>query len=255
MLILVAAGCTGTADFAPTTAQRPTVSSDTATTGEGTFELESGIALDPGDTIDTPTVVKWGAGPRTELSFGWSPHQGIVVPGDDAGGVGDLQVGTRHRFLEEGELHPSAAIQFTTVLPTGDRAEGLSTGEVDFAAAGIVTKTIGRATGTLFYEAGILGNQGGGTDLEHTMALAGSMALTSRWGVFAELSSVHNRESAVETYAGIVGGSYAFSERFVVDVGASIGLDDQAPDFQLLVGFTANLGAFPWFAAGGADGR
>ena len=159
--------------------------------------------------------------------------------------MSDLVVGTRHRFLEEEDGWPSAALQLSTSLPTGDRTEGLSSGEIDFLPAAILTRSFGDVTTTAFYQAGILGNPGGGTDLEHTLALAGSTSVGQRWAVFGELSSVLAHERDVEDYFALVGSSYAVSRSFVLDVGAAFGINDEAPDFQLLFGFTSNLGARP----------
>lgn len=248
LFLALLAGCAGTGrDFAPTTAQRPTVSSDTATTAAGTIELESGGAIDPGDSVDTPTVVKWGAGPRTEFFLGWSPHQEIGLPGPDADGVSDLLVGTRHRFLEADGQRPSAAFQLATSLPTGDRSQGLSSGEIDFHATAIVTQAFGDFSATAYYDAGILGNPTGGTDLEHTLALAGATTLGQRWGAFGEAAAVLDHERDVEDYLLTVGGTYALSPSLVFDVGATFGINDEAPDFQILFGFTTNLGALPFF--------
>lgn len=224
------------------TAQRPTLSSDTATSYEGTFEVEGGLAFDPSDSFDSPVSVKYGVGPATEVFLGLSPYQSVDQGGADGDGFGDLTLGTRHRFWEEADGPGSAAFQLVTKLPTGDEDEGLSTGEVDFFGAGIYTAALDVATLTGYYELGVLGEDpGSGSDLQHVLAVAAARNLHQHVGVFGELATVLLPEGEDSVLA-TLGATYAVSSSLVFDAGVVLGLDEDAPDAVFQVGFTTNYG-------------
>lgn len=246
LVVVAAAVLSGCAGFFPQSAQvtpqRPTFSSNTATTAEGTLELEAGGAIDPGDSIDTPLVAKWGTGPGTELFAGWSPLQYLERPGPDGLGVSDLVLGTRHRFIEEGDGTPSMAVQLATKLPSGDSSEGLSTDQIDFNLAAILTQTFGSLEATVYYNAGFLGQGVGDPNLQHLLALAAGLPINDRIGAFGELTGIIEHERSLEEYYFIGGATYSSEPGVMFDLGARIGLNDDAADFALLFGFTTNFG-------------
>ncbi len=228
---------------APAIPQRPTLSSDTGTTKRGTFELEAGVTVDPGDLYDTPAQVKYGAGTHTELFLGWSPFVHLDAPARDATGPGDLFVGTRHRIVDEKEGVPSAALQLTTKLPTASESEGIGSGETDFFVAGMLTKGFGKLSATAFYQAGILGDPSGtGTILQHDAALAAGMPIVDHVGLFAELAGIFQPTTGLDAVFSTVGATYAISPSFVLDAAIQTGITPDAPDFRVLAGFTWNLG-------------
>lgn len=228
-------------DAAKPTPQRPTVSSDTNTTAPDTLELEAGITVDPGDRFDSPIAVKWGASESTELFAGWSPYQRNFVDGDDPNGVGDVLLGMRHRFVDETDELPSVAMQWTTKLPTAPLQVG--TGEIDFAVAAMASKTMGEFGATGFYELGVIGQPNAqDTDIRHTLALAGSATMSEDWFVFAEIAGIFEMESDLDTVLATGGAGIWLEPGVVLDFALAIGLSEDAPDLQLLIGSTQNLG-------------
>lgn len=234
----------GGASDAAVTPQRPTVSSDTSTTAEGTLELEAGLALDPDDSTATPLALKLGLAPRTEVYAGLSPFNTVERRGDDGEGVGDLVLGMRHRLGSAGDEKTTYAIQAATKLPTGDEDEGFSTGEVDFFLAGIFSHapTSGPAF-TGFYELGVVGDprQRSDTDLQHVIALALSQPVDDDLTAFGELARV-DPGIGDDYLLGTIGLAHRAHAGLVVDGGISFGLDDDAPDLVFLIGFTTQLG-------------
>lgn len=224
------------------TSQRPSFSSDTATAAAGTVEVETGVAVDPGDFTDTPTSVKYGWDERTEVFVGFSPFQHLGAAGQDGEGFGDVTIGTRHRFWESDREPTSAAFQLVAKLPTASEREGLGTGEFDLFAAAIATHTYEFAVVTAYYELGLLGEQfDEGIDVQHGLALAAARALDEQFSVFGEVASTLLPEQPDATFL-TAGGSYAVSDSLVFDAGFQLGLNDDAPDFALLFGVTSNLG-------------
>ena len=241
---LLATSCsTFRADQAPATPQRPTLSSDTNTTHIGTLEYEAGVTFDPNDLVAFPTALKWGASEQTELFLGWPAFLHIERPGDDADGPGSLSVGMRHRFLDEVDDRPSFAAQMVTKLPTASSNEGLDSGEVDFFGAAIATKNFDGLGVTGFYQLGVLGNPGrGGAMLEHDLALAVGGGLDERWGLFGEVGAALTPDTHTEDVRLRCGATYAVGPPMIVDLAVVIGLTNDAPDFQLMLGVTHNLG-------------
>ncbi len=231
-------------DRAPVTPQRPTFSSDTSTTAFGTFELEAGGLWDPSDQIDTPATLKYGSGESTEVFVGWSPLFYLNTPTGRETGVGDVVLGTRHRFMEETDEMPSAAFQATVKLPTADEGEGLGSGELDASFAGILTKNIERYVVTGYYNLEVLGDPSGGTDVAHGLALATSTPISGNIGAFGELAGVFIPEQDDEQVFTTLGFTFNPRASLVFDLGVVIGLSDDAPDFQLVFGMTRNFGHY-----------
>jgi len=242
LLSLASAGCAGFGqDRAPVTPQRPTLSNNTATTAEGTVEVEAGVAIDPGDSFDSPVVGKWGMSERSELFVAWSPWVVVDVPGNDLDGASDLAVGMRHRFADETAEMPSAAFQLTTKLPTAN--DEIGTGEHDFFAAVMLDKRVAEVDFTAFYQLGLLGDPAGrGAETGHDVALAAALALDDRWGVFGELAGRFVSEYDYDSVFLTGGVTFAQDPSLVFDAGLVAGLSDDAPDAVFQVGMTHNLG-------------
>jgi len=242
-LLLALAGCVSIpGDGWPVTPQRPRISRTTSTTAAGSFELEAGLALDPGDSLALVTEFKHGLHEDTELFLGWAPYQSIELPGEDADGAGDLTLGMRHRFWEDGRGN-SVAFQTATKLPVGDEDEGLSSGEVDFFAAGMLTHVPDELTTvTGYYELGVIGEPSrADTDLSHRLALAGTYRFEPETLAFGEISRLH-AAFGPDPMIALGGVARTVSESLVIDVALALGVNDDAPDAMLLVGLTTNLG-------------
>lgn len=88
------------------------------------------------------------------------------------------------------------------------------------------------------------------TTLEHSVALAGSAGLYRSLGAFGEVAGVFNDDIHQNSVFTTLGLAFGVSSSLVFDVAFVAGLSEDAPDFQLLVGFTANLGRISGRSAG-----
>ena len=241
--MLLASACRTSPELAaPAGPQRPSVSSDTGTTAEGTLELELGLALDPDDALSTPVGIKYGSGPRTEVFLGLSPFNRLELAAGDEEGFGDLVVGTRHRMAEGEGGRPSFAVQAAVKLPTADDEDGLGSGELDASFALIATRAFGAGSGTAYYSFDVLGDPAGGTDAAHVLALAGGRSIGGSWGAALELAGLFAPEDDDSVYLVTANLTRALHPWLVFDVGVSAGLESDDPDPALLVGLTRNLG-------------
>jgi hypothetical protein len=223
------------------TPQRPTLTTSPATTAAGTFELEAGVAIDPGDFFAAQTTLKHGLDERPELFLGWTPYLSVDRRGDDGSGTGDTLVGMRRRVWHEDDT--AVAWQMATKLPTGDEDDGLSSGEIDFFLAGMVSHDLPagpQVVGT--YELGVIGEPGErDTDLQHLFALAATKPVQNDRALFAELSYV-DVPFGRDPLQVLLGGAQQARAGFVYDVALSIGLNEEAPDLVVLFGITTSLG-------------
>ncbi|MFN3242841.1 MAG: transporter [Planctomycetota bacterium] len=230
---------------APVTPQRPTVSFDTATTAPGTFELETGVNVDPGDFFDTPNTLKYGTGERTELFVGWSPLQVLSQPGEDADGASDVVLGARHRLWDADDGTPSGAVVLSGKLPTASSNNGLGSGEVDLRVGGILNQSFGDVSANLFYQYGALGQASGGTTSEHIATLTLGTPLAEDVGGFFELGGQFVPTTDTDALFAITGVTWSYSPSLVFDGGVNVGLSDDAADLQVFFGCTWNLGGPP----------
>ncbi len=235
---------------APVTPQRPTFSSDTNTTAVGTVELEAGGAVDPRDSFDSPLTLKVGVSERSEFFVGWSPYQWVETEGSDGRGASDTLIGTRQRIVDPTESgRPSVAVQLATKLPTGSEREGLSSGEIDFFAAGIVSTELSGFGVTGFYQMGFLGEPDDSEfDLEHGIALAVGRPIFGATSAFGEIAARVAHEQDRDELFTTLGIAHAITPSLVLDTSVVVGLNRDAQDFQILFGFTYNFGRIDsWF--------
>lgn len=243
-LPLVSAGCLATdGEHAPAAPQRPSYSSDTATTAAGTVELEAGVARDDEEGVDVPVTLKYGAGEHIEVFVGLSPYQHAEAGGTSDCGVSDLVVGARHRTSDGGRDAPSRAFQVAAKLPTGDEADLLSSGEVDLFGAFILTGAKDGLGWTGFYQLGLLGDPDeAGLVVEHGLALAvGHAVARDDLSAFAELAAVVRPEWDEEELFTTLGVALTPHPDLVLDAFVVLGLSDDAPDAAVGIGFTRNL--------------
>jgi hypothetical protein len=225
--------------------QRPFIGRDTHTTADSFFELEAGIMSDPGEEAETPVLIKFGAGPRTELYGGTSPYRKVDLNelAPDGTGWGDTIFGVRHRFRDADMYTPAMAFQLETKLPTARESKGLGTGEMDFLGTFIAEQNYGGTDVAGSYRLGILGEpDGDGMDHEHTLAVQGRRPLNQQVAGFAEASFIYQPEVDREELAAMAGLSFVIDDFTLFNVGMRFGISHDAPDVQLLVDFTRTLG-------------
>ena len=243
LLLLAALPLTATActivphELSPPTIQRPSISSNTATTVPGPVDFEGGIT--GGDGWEVPAALRWGSGPNIEtfLEFEAWRHRSTGE------GVGDFAVGVRHRFAEDAETGKSYAYQLRTKVPTASATKGLGSGDTDFDVAGIMDWTQGGRPYTAFYSLGLLGTPGPSTgDIKHTLALASAVELEGSWDGAWEVAGLYAPNASVSEIVVTLAGTYQVAPLAVFDVGVQVGIGGSARDPLFFVGIGRALG-------------
>lgn len=227
---------------APATPQRPTYAYNTGTAAPATLEQETGFNVEPGDRFTTPTTLRYGSGPATEVFLSVSPFNYVSNPNDPSEiSFGDLDIGVRHRLCDESPATPAWAIQASVKLPTAGDTEGLGTGELDARFAAIQSRVYGASKITGYYELGLLGNSGSGIDLGLAGSIVGDLSFDDQATGFLELAGVLVPEQDRTELFTTIGLYYRIAPSIVVDGAVRLGVDD-APDFGILFGLTQNIG-------------
>jgi hypothetical protein len=235
--------------------QRPFIGRDTHTTPDSFFEVEVGGAVDPGEEVDVPVLLKYGLGPRTEFFAGTVPYRSVdyneLAP--DGSGWGDSLIGVRHRFRDKDMYSPAYGFQFATKLPTAKESKGLGSGEMDFLGALMAEQTYYGTDVAGFYQLGLLGETADtGLDLEHTFAAQGRRPVNANMAAFGEAAFVWQPEIDREELTAMGGVSFIIDDFTLLDVGVRFGISADAPDVQLLFGLTRTLGLLAFPQAGDA---
>ncbi|MFT7671336.1 MAG: hypothetical protein ACI8X5_004053 [Planctomycetota bacterium] len=228
-------------------AQRPFISQTPHTVAEDVIAVEMGAQVWSGHESELPIMVRYGLGEQTEFFVGTSPYKKVDFNEDlpDGSGWGDTYIGMRHRLREKDMYAPAWAVQIQTKLPTGRPSQGLGTGLTDWYAAVMANQTYYDFDTTAFYQLGILGETNTvepDSNYEHTLAVQTRREMNTSVTALGEFAFVFEPEDN-RTEATLFGGaSFQLDSLTAVDVGLRVGLGDDAPDFQVLIGFSRALG-------------
>jgi hypothetical protein len=226
--------------------QRPTFASDPNTTPAGSLQFDGGVTVDELDQLDTPLALRIGLGEASELFLGWSPYLRVDVADTTVSGAGDLVLGTRYRFLDEGDRRPATAVQIAARFPTADEEKFRGGGATDVFVAATLLKTWSRWSGVLYYQLGALGRPAEtGVDVEHALAFLANIPLTSRLGIFGEATGIVPPGDDDLGFLGLLGAAYTPWINLVVDGAFGVTHADET-SWYVTAGATVNVGTlFP----------
>ncbi len=163
-------------------------------------------------------------------------------PGDEADGIGDLEVELAFAVIEESDTLPQVTISAGVLVPTGDDSEGLGSGGWGYEAGLAVSRRLGRAG--FLYGAGSFERVPDGQDEdgdpieieEWSFAAGVALAVNDRTTGLIEISSEREREEGGgeteierETLLSL-GFSFELNDYFELGAAYQIGLSDDAPD-------------------------
>ncbi len=215
---------------------------DTGTTEYGTVEVQAHGVFDPGRTKAFPLRIKHGLSDDVEIYADWSVYEKIERPGMDHGeGIGDAGIGIRHRFWE-GAQGTSTALEGRVSIPTGDEDELTGTGSLDWFGSVMVTQEFDDLLLNGWLELGVLGDAlEDDTDMQRAMAVSAAANLDEQLIGYAELSRVLGEDDFDPAY-GTLGLGWRVTPDTTLELGVAIGMNDEAADEIVFIGFTSNLG-------------
>ncbi len=231
----------------------PLISDDADTQGKGKFLLEvggeydrdrgteEGLTVRENDYSITATVTA-GLYDRFDvfvsLPYQWvyAKTEGIVTA--DANGIGDLSVGLKWRFYENGGLGLAVKPGFS--VPTGDDEEGLGSGKVDYGVLFIASAD--REPWEVHVNIGYLRNEntlGERKDLWR-VSLAAQYEVIEHVKLCADIGRQTNRDRTSEVEpAYLLGGViYSIGKDVDLSLGVKVGLNSAETDLSILPGIT-----------------
>jgi hypothetical protein len=239
-------------DYCPA---RPGLGTPACTIAPGRVSLETGIADwqrddTPGERSDTivigDTLLRMGVSDTVEVQLGWTPF-GHVRVRDKASGavakassVGDVLVGLKANLANPDGSGLSIAVQPYAVLPVG----GAALGAGDWSAGVVVPVSydLNDVFNIQFspeIDAATDGD-GRGRHFAYSGTWGLGVSLGDTLGVTAEFQAARDQDPAGHSTALLAGLSAAWmrSDDLQLDIGANLGLNDNAPDVQVYFGFS-----------------
>jgi hypothetical protein len=229
-------------------AAHPLISEDTHTQGQGNYQLE--LTADRGrddaggtrtETLRTAATLSYGIREDTDLIIVWLQQRVSTDTGSDSvteSGRGDVALNLKWRFLEKAIF--SYAVKLGVVIPTGDEAKGLGSGETGYDLQFVTGLDMKSWGGDLHF--GYAQNRNIANERQNLWH-----ASVDVWGNLSDESLLaldvgmdRNPDKASETspaYA-ILGLIYSARKNLDLYVGIKKGITGPAIDFSLLGGIT-----------------
>lgn len=249
--------------------QRPLVTEDPETVGEGNLLFETGVDYVrdvefplsglKGNMWTIPTVgVSIGFSSIAEIQVDTALYRGFTIveqnpgpltgltdiDGDHTSAPDDLTIGTKIRILGENAQRPSMGIRLATRLPLASTESGLGSDEIDFQASLLMAKTIQSIRVVGNGGMAIVGDATRGARQDRLLAFGASVAraVTSAAELVGEVNGRVNFDGDTATPGAESRGVVRLGGRYTqgtvrVDAAAIIGLTSRDPD----IGFTAGL--------------
>ena len=221
-LLLAASLIAQTEQNVHATPQRPSFSTNTATTHLGWLEFELGGSVDE-HRFDVPAVLKVGLVEHLEA------FAALMPIADSEGSLDDMTLGGRLRFMQDEERQLSLAAQASLTTSEFDFSRG-----TDLGFLLILSKAFGEYG--LDLNAGL--NVIDGSDDQFVGIATVGRSLAAAWSGYAELLLVQDSGFDHGMSAASFGVSYGHSPRTVFDLALNIGISDAPYDVQLLGGIT-----------------
>jgi hypothetical protein len=256
--------------------QRPLVTEDPETVGEGRVLIEAGV--DYGRGVEYPASglmgnltraplvgVSLGISSIAEIQIDGGLHNGLAITGRQpaplaamvtatgatTSGVEDISIGTKVKLLAEGPSRPAVGFRFATKLPNASNESGLGLDTTDFFASFLLAKTVRSVRTVANVGLGILGDptRGDRQNDVFTYGLSVARALTQAAEVVAELNGRLDTRAGDPPPGTESRGIARLGTRYTVggwraDAAVLFGLTAQDPSVGLTAGFTYVFGAF-----------
>ncbi|MFQ5494547.1 MAG: transporter [Phycisphaerae bacterium] len=198
-------------------------------------------------------LLRIGVAENVELRIGWngyswteSQFQGETRRGhrvtrtDWTQGAQDLSLGFKYKFAERDGLVPDLAVLGALAVPSGSR--GASAGDVDPELLLLWAYDVTHAV-ALAGSVGVAGRRDGGDQFVQTFAsMSVALTLTERLGGYVEYFGFYPNTEHSDAAHFVNGGlTYLIDKNFQIDGRIGAGLNEEADDFFIGVGFAWRL--------------
>lgn len=227
----------------PLVTDRPDATESSSVVGPNTIQLETGMSYAEDDSEVSReffgTLLRYGLGERLEARFVWGGFFDMDTPGPD--GIGDAEVGFKYFIRPEKGSAPETALIVHTTIPLGK--EGLTTGAYDPSFLLSFSHSLSESS-FLGYNVGASQETSSQARGERTTlasldySVVYGFDLTASTGAYLEIFGSQGL-SAVEDPIHLDGGfTFLLDEDTQFDLFAGVGLNEEAADWLVGLGFS-----------------
>jgi len=256
--------------------QRPLVTEDPETVGEGQILIEAGVdyqrAIEfpvsglTGNLLRVPLVgASIGVGSRTEIQVDGGLVSRLSITerapaplaasldftGDSTSSIEDLLVGAKIRLVAEGASRPGLGVRFATKLPLASNESGLGLDTTDFFTSLLAAKTVESVRIVVNLGLGILGDPTRGDSQNDvlTYGVSFARAATASTEVVGEINGRANMSGdgpppGTESRSMLRVGARHTRGTVRVDAALLVGITRSDPTIGLAAGLTYVFNAF-----------
>lgn len=227
-------------------ADRPGAANPPDVVGTGAVQVEGGVSFArqthgrPNEsTLTIPgALLRFGVLRTLELRLSADGYVLALREGaHDRSSGSDLVVGARAALFDQRSWLPGTALELDLSLPTGSAA--VTSDGVDPTGLLLVEWQLGERfvlDGNLGFASVSPGPHASGRSFQVSPALSLTFSWSERGSVFAEYYATFADHGVADQQAADAGLSWLLSDGLQLDLSASAGLDDAAPDFTISTG-------------------
>ncbi|MGB9677488.1 MAG: transporter [Candidatus Ratteibacteria bacterium] len=210
-------------------AGRPLTTDDAETVEKGKFELEIGYDFIKNDKNSQELGISLKSGLTEFMDFGISAPFVIEEDGEGINEWGNAEIGAKFSILKEKENRPgfSFTVSATPNPDDGDKRYGINL---------ILSKNFGKLTTHLNFGRYSLKTSDENEDILNYSG-AFEYSINEKFNFVGEIVGENNKQNPLELLFGI---NYATGENLTYDIGISLGLNDDTPDYRITTGITLN---------------
>jgi hypothetical protein len=232
----------------PIEPDRPDVTNGTGIVDTGLLQMEVGVQhlrMGAQRSVGTPLTIRLGLFEWLEARVGTDGflHQSDAL--SSVSGAGNVQLGAKVRLFADPGGIPVLSILPTLTLPVASASKGLGSGDYDGTLVVLTGTDIGSTSHVdVNYGIGAIGaGEGRAHFAQHLASVSVSHSLTEQLSPYVEVYWFSKQDAdSGHVFSIDAGAIQAFSARWAVDGGVSVGLSPAAPDLSVFAGVSVILG-------------
>lgn len=226
-------------------AYRPFITEDAGVAGKGVAQFEGSWDYLTWDNDNKENVLLfapvYGITERIELSLEIPYLFHNYKEENDENGVGDINIVSKFLLFEEKESFPAFALKGIIKTNSGDEERGFGSGDWDYSIVAASSKTLGNLMVHAMLGYTFIGDNGDeNTRNIYLYGIAFDYSFTRRFHICSEIAGNRNpdKEEDKHPISGLMGLTYALSDKVILDGGVRYGFNDSAPKRDLLMGIS-----------------
>lgn len=159
--------------------------------------------------------------------------------GNQETGVGDINIVAKYLIMEGNDVVPAFTVKGVVKLDNGDKDRGLGSGDKDYSAVAVASKTVSRMTVHGMFGYTRIGKKNDENLRDITLyGIAADLAVSEPFHILAELNgNRHSDSTANDDPRNVLAGvTYKVSDHLTLDAAYRWGLSDATPKWSTTIG-------------------